>query len=677
MNKPILRLLPFTLLAALLIGCQPVEVGVTVTPTAGPTGVVSPFITVTPAQALPGQALTISGENWQANEEISLIVQPAEPTSGVGLSGGAIRVDDQGHFEFLVILPDDMKPGAWTVLARGATPDRAASVSFGVLAPTREPGSVATITPGSTAAPSATPAPTLTQTPTPAPTWTPLPRPTATRVPPTPTRTPALPTLTPTPIVITDWRGDYYSTANLNGDPIFTRNDPSINFDWGNGSPDPRLGSDTFSVRWTRRLFFDGGLYRFTVRMDDGARVFVNGVMVIDDWRDGSARNASTDLTLGTGDHDVRVEYFERSGNASISFSYARILLPPTATPTNTPAPPTPTASATPLATPTYTPIPLPTQIPPPTITPRPTAIPMPTSTPTRRPTRTPRPTARPTAIPVPTSTATRRPTATATVKPTLTVTPIPEPSTPTPTSTDAPLPATNTAVPPTHTPAPPTATERPPASPTPRPTFTATPIPEPATPTNTPAPPTNTPRPPTDTPVPPTATATERPTNTPLPPTATPIPMPTDTPIPPTDTPEPPTATATERPTAIPEPATNTPEPPTPTATSTQRPTNTPEPTAEPPTATVTLSGTVLVIEGENWAANARVIVSISPNARGGNPTRVGEIRANRRGVLAGRIELDEPLRRRRFAVLRAGQIRVIVPIAEAEVLQGHRPKP
>jgi hypothetical protein len=83
-----------------------------------------------------------------------------------------------------------------------------------------------------------------------------------------------------------------------------------------------------------------------------------------------------------------------------------------------------------------------------------------------------------------------------------------------------------------------------------------------------------------------------------------------------------------------------------------------------ELPTATVTLSGTVLLIEGENWPAAARVTVSLSASASGANPRRVGEVRANRRGELAGRIELRELPVAARYAVLRTGQIRLIVPI-------------
>ena len=54
---------------------------------------------------------------------------------------------------------------------------------------------------------------------------------------PTPTKV-MWPTATPspTPVVIVDWRGEYFA-GDLVGSPALVRNDSSINFDWGYGAP--------------------------------------------------------------------------------------------------------------------------------------------------------------------------------------------------------------------------------------------------------------------------------------------------------------------------------------------------------------------------------------------------------------------------------------------------------
>ena len=48
-------------------------------------------------------------------------------------------------------------------------------------------------------------------------------------------------------------KADYYKGV-FEGAPVLTRTDAAIDFDWADGSPDPALDDDSFSVRWTGRL---------------------------------------------------------------------------------------------------------------------------------------------------------------------------------------------------------------------------------------------------------------------------------------------------------------------------------------------------------------------------------------------------------------------------------------
>ena len=100
--------------------------------------------------------------------------------------------------------------------------------------------------------------------------------------------------------------------------PVFTRDDNAIDFDWGNNSPDAKVPSDNFSVRWTRTLAFTAGTYRFYASCDDGVRIFVDGSRVVDAWRDQSLPNTrSGDIYLSSGNHKITVEYYEHGGGAS------------------------------------------------------------------------------------------------------------------------------------------------------------------------------------------------------------------------------------------------------------------------------------------------------------------------------------------------------------------------
>ena len=80
-----------------------------------------------------------------------------------------------------------------------------------------------------------------------------------------------------------------------------------------------------FSVRWTRTENFSGGNYRFWSTVDDGVRVWVDGVLVIDFWRIGPAQTVTCDHYLSPGNHTIKVEYFQAEGVALMYLKYARL----------------------------------------------------------------------------------------------------------------------------------------------------------------------------------------------------------------------------------------------------------------------------------------------------------------------------------------------------------------
>ncbi|HRO25503.1 MAG TPA: PA14 domain-containing protein, partial [Promineifilum sp.] len=80
------------------------------------------------------------------------------------------------------------------------------------------------------------------------------------------------------------WLGEFWNNRDLNGPVVLTRWENSIDFNWFNGSPDPRINNDNFSARWTRTANFPAGTYRFYATMDDGMRVWIDNTLVIDSW---------------------------------------------------------------------------------------------------------------------------------------------------------------------------------------------------------------------------------------------------------------------------------------------------------------------------------------------------------------------------------------------------------
>ena len=119
------------------------------------------------------------------------------------------------------------------------------------------------------------------------------------------------------------WTGYYYNYLHSSA-PVLTRTDASINFNWGTGSPASGVGADSFSIVWQGNHNFSGRNYRFTALADDGIRVWVGGVLVIDGWKRQATTLYYTDFAPPQGTHQVRVEYFESNSNANVSVNWAQ-----------------------------------------------------------------------------------------------------------------------------------------------------------------------------------------------------------------------------------------------------------------------------------------------------------------------------------------------------------------
>src|SRR6185503_2256776 len=79
----------------------------------------------------------------------------------------------------------------------------------------------------------------------------------------------------------TGLRGEYFDNRDFTASRL-TRVDPTVNFNWGTGSPASGIGADTFSVRWTGRVSPQfSQTYRFYTTSDDGVRLWVNGQQLI------------------------------------------------------------------------------------------------------------------------------------------------------------------------------------------------------------------------------------------------------------------------------------------------------------------------------------------------------------------------------------------------------------
>ncbi|MCK5834120.1 MAG: glycoside hydrolase family 3 C-terminal domain-containing protein, partial [Lentisphaeria bacterium] len=112
---------------------------------------------------------------------------------------------------------------------------------------------------------------------------------------------------------------EYFNNTELEGQPVFTRIDQEVNFNWKGGRPHKKINKDHFSVRWTGRLEApETGNYTITARCDDGVKVWLDGKLIINDWSTHGARDAnSKPISLQAGKkYSIKMEYFEGAHGA-------------------------------------------------------------------------------------------------------------------------------------------------------------------------------------------------------------------------------------------------------------------------------------------------------------------------------------------------------------------------
>ncbi|HXI57096.1 MAG TPA: PQQ-dependent sugar dehydrogenase, partial [Polyangia bacterium] len=118
--------------------------------------------------------------------------------------------------------------------------------------------------------------------------------------------------------------GEYYDNVDLTNLRL-TRTDPTVNFDWAMGSPDPAIAPSTFSVRWTGMVTPRfSQTYTFYARTNDGVRLWIGGQKIIDQWVNQAATETSGVAALTAGQPaSVKMEYYQDTVNAVAQLSWA------------------------------------------------------------------------------------------------------------------------------------------------------------------------------------------------------------------------------------------------------------------------------------------------------------------------------------------------------------------
>src|SRR5688572_11115725 len=79
-------------------------------------------------------------------------------------------------------------------------------------------------------------------------------------------------------------RGQFYDNLGFAGVPV-VQETPTIDFNWGFGSPAPAIPVDSFSARWTASVSPTvSETYQFFVTAAGGVRIWLDDELIHDQW---------------------------------------------------------------------------------------------------------------------------------------------------------------------------------------------------------------------------------------------------------------------------------------------------------------------------------------------------------------------------------------------------------
>jgi hypothetical protein len=116
----------------------------------------------------------------------------------------------------------------------------------------------------------------------------------------------------------------YFDNSDFTGTQV-TRTDATIDWSFGEGTPDPKLDADNFSVRWTGQLQpVTSGPYTFIADYNDGMRMFLDDRVVMYRWGPHitDATESATVMLDACRTYDLRFEFFDQGSAATARLAW-------------------------------------------------------------------------------------------------------------------------------------------------------------------------------------------------------------------------------------------------------------------------------------------------------------------------------------------------------------------
>ncbi|WP_079527268.1 PA14 domain-containing protein [Halobacillus hunanensis] len=136
-----------------------------------------------------------------------------------------------------------------------------------------------------------------------------------------------------------EWIAYYYNNSSLKGKPadkeVIDGDGKRLNLNYKMGSPSSNVPKDNFSAVFTTVKRMKPGKYIIDRDADDGLRVYIDGELVVNDWRASNFGNTKSNvITINNRKnvkssekdvHTIRIEYFEKTGASKIDFNILSI----------------------------------------------------------------------------------------------------------------------------------------------------------------------------------------------------------------------------------------------------------------------------------------------------------------------------------------------------------------
>jgi beta-glucosidase len=121
-------------------------------------------------------------------------------------------------------------------------------------------------------------------------------------------------------------KGEYFNNKEMNGKPLFTRNDDKIDFYWDNNSPSPDMPVNDFGIHWTTYLVPPvSGKYFIGAWGSSDYQLFFDGHELFKYHGEHSANDQEAPVDLKAGEkYKIEVYYRNWTGDADMKLLWAQ-----------------------------------------------------------------------------------------------------------------------------------------------------------------------------------------------------------------------------------------------------------------------------------------------------------------------------------------------------------------